>query len=466
MSTDGPNSRYLRVSLDCAFTADALARSWREGRVEPDEVLERDGRRLTFREACREDGFLRKEIGPLPDTRPSRRRSWFAERRFRREAWRKVVENGELGPALLAERIDRLSHEVETLEDRCAKNDERLAAADRREKDLVAALRTGAADAEELEAICKACEDARTDGLGMDALGRSQAGILKRLIEKLRASFSALSDESSCIVRVSDSKRIEQIVRFHKEAHEKAESYKRKLAEEKHAWARILKCRKKEVDDAVRDAKESIERARKNAECQLNFGIRNYRQMAALHSKWRNTVSEILFQRPSAGKKHLIGDVRVQRPEWLTQALLSYAPMVAPEAVLGIFKSGIVNGAKCGFLVSWDGLHWRTSMKRSPGFLAWGWHGRIVVKWEMAYWARCGLEDGTDFGTIFHIGHKNELEPFLEQINEVNQMLPAPSFKNGGIESFRRISALAIKSMDSIVVPTLKPSSHASPDTD
>ena len=454
MSADGPNTRYLRVDLGSVFTAAALVRSWREGRVEPNETLEIDGKRLTFRQACSEDSYLRQEIGPLPTAGGAAKRSWFEERRFRREAWRRVVEMGDFGPAMLAERIDSLSGEVEQLKKQCAEDNERLEAADRREKDLVAALRTGAEDVGELEAICKACEDARTDGLGVDALGRSQAGVLGRLGERLRTSFSSLADGSTRIVRVPDAKRIEQIVLFHKRAHEEADKAHRKLSDEKLAWTQDLERRKNAVKKEANRAKDAIGKERKAVENQLIAGVRNYQQAAALHGKWREEVSRVFLQEPSSGSRHQVGDVKARRPEWLIQALFSYAPMVAPESVLGIFKSGgPFAAARYGFLVAWDGLHWSMSEEEPVGFVPWGWHGRIKVERGMFGLGADVELDGRSL-SVWRAGSNNELESFLKRVDDANRALPTPTFKNGGAESFRRVSALALEMIDSITSST------------
>lgn len=451
MPFDGPNTRYLRVDLGSVFTAAALVRSWREGRVEPDEILELDGRKLTFRQACSEDGYLRRELGVLPAAGGPQKRSWFEERRFRREAWRRVVEKGDLGPALLAERIDGLSGEVERLKKQCAEDNERLEAADRREKDLVAALRTGAEDVGELEAICKACEDARTDGLGADTLGRSQAGVLGRLGERLRMSFSSLADGSTRIVRVPDAKRIEQIVLFQKMVLKENEADRRKLSDEKKSWTRILEQLKSDVLNETRNAKQSIDDEKRSAEERLNAGIRDFRQTAAVHGKWRETVANAFLGQPSEGKRHLIGDVKARRPEWLVQALFSYAPMVAPESVLGVFNGGgPFAAARFGFLVAWDGLHWSMSDEEPTGFLPWGWIEPIkVVRGRFRLGAEVKL-NGRSL-SVWRAGSNNELELFLKRVDDTNRALPAPTFKNGGAESFRCISECALNTIDSIV---------------
>lgn len=447
MAESSPNTRYLRVDLGSVFTAAALARSWREGRVEPDEILELDGKRFTFRQACSEDGFLRKEVGVLPVAGTPKKRSRREERRFRKEAWRRVVENGELGGALLAERIDRLTAEIENLRTRCAESDNRLAAAERREKDLVAVLRAGAEEAGELEAICKACEDARTDGMGTDALGRSQAGILERLATRLRSSFSALADGSSRILRVPDTRRIEQIVLFHKQSHEETDAAKRRLLNEKNAWSRESERRKVAIGIEIRKAKDSIEKEWKSCESQLSTSIQYYRKEAALHGKWRKEVSDAFLGEPSSGSRHQIGDVWARRPDWLMEAILSYAPMVAPESVLGIFKSGgRFSGPRCGLLVAWDGLHWSTPPGETPGFLPWGWNGVCKIK-RGFFGLGANVEVGERTLSFWRAGANNELESFLARVDEANRALPEPTFRNGGAASFRRISSEAIRSI-------------------
>lgn len=447
MSADGPDTRYLRVDLGSVFTAAALARSWREGRVEPDEILELDGKRLTFRQACSDDGFLRREVGVLPVSGTRQKRSWREERRFRKEAWRRIVKNGEFGGALLAEKIDRLTAEIENLRTRCTESDNRLAAAGRREKDLVAVLRAGAEDAGELETICKACGDARTDGLGTDALGRSQARVLERLATRLRLSFSASADGSSRILHVPDAKRIEQIVYFHKQAHEETDVARRKLFIERSAWIRELERRISAIGTEVQKAKHSIENERKTSESHLSAKIRYYRNEAVLHGKWRNEVADAFLKEFSSGSRHQVGNVMARRPDWLMAALLSYAPMVAPESVLGIFKSGgLFSGPRCGLLVAWDGLHWSTQTGDPPGFLPWGWSGSCKVV-RVAFGFGADVKVGGHTLSVWHTGADNELESFVARVDEANRALPEPTLRNGGTASFRRISSEAIRSI-------------------
>lgn len=446
MSADGPNTRYLRVDLGSIFTAAALARSWREGRVDPDEILEFDGKRLTFRQACSEDEFLRNEIGVLPAFGNPKKRSRREERLFRREAWHRVVKNGELGGVLLAERIDRLTAEIDNLRTRCTESDNRLAAAARREKDLVAVLRAGAEDAGELEAICKVCEDTRTDGLGTDALGKSQARVLERLATRLRSSFLALADDASRNLRVPDQMRIEQIVLFHKQSHEETGAARRQLLNEINAWTRESERRKVAIGIEIRKAKDSIEKERKDSENQLLEKIRSYWKEAALHGKWRKEVSCAFQGKHSSGRRLQVGNVMASRPDWLVQSILSYAPMVSPDSVLAIFKSGgPFSGARCGFLVAWDGLHWSTPTG-VPGFLPWGWHGSCkVVRGLFGLGADVEVDGRTI--SVWRAGSDNELESFFERVDEANRALPEPTFLNGGAASFRRVSSEAIRSI-------------------
>ncbi len=104
--------RYLRIVLGSTSSAEALARSWHEGRVEPEEMLETGGRRLTFRQACAENPWLAEAVGTLPDRCETRRRSWREERRFRRDLWRRIVENGDYhGVESLFRRLDERDKE-------------------------------------------------------------------------------------------------------------------------------------------------------------------------------------------------------------------------------------------------------------------------------------------------------------------------------------------------------------------
>lgn len=113
MSESSPNVQYRRVSLDCVFTAASLARSWREGRVEPDELLEIDNLRITFRQACQENQWLGKAVGPLPEKAKNNRRTWREERRFRRDLWRRLIDDGDYhGINSLITRLDEREREI------------------------------------------------------------------------------------------------------------------------------------------------------------------------------------------------------------------------------------------------------------------------------------------------------------------------------------------------------------------
>ena len=64
--SDGPDVRYYWPLVGSFHTAASLARSWREGRISPDEYLELSGHRLTFRDACSGNPWLNKNVGPIP----------------------------------------------------------------------------------------------------------------------------------------------------------------------------------------------------------------------------------------------------------------------------------------------------------------------------------------------------------------------------------------------------------------
>ena len=108
----GANAIYKRLSLNSVCTAEMLARSWREGRVTLDDVLECDGRRISFRQACEENLWLGEIVGPLPIRDEINRRSWREEHRFRRDLWRRIVEDGDYhGIASLFRRLDERDKE-------------------------------------------------------------------------------------------------------------------------------------------------------------------------------------------------------------------------------------------------------------------------------------------------------------------------------------------------------------------
>ena len=450
MLESGPNVRFFWVAMNSDYSSVSLARSWREGRISPDDLFEAKGKRLTFRQLCQSDPWLHSELGSFPDAPVPKKRSWFAERRFRRDAWRKVVDKGELGPAILAERIDRLAEELETVRSRHAETEKLLNAAQRREKDLLEAIRTCAEDIGELVTIFDTCARTRT----VLAVGKnfetSQSRILANLASNLRKAFEDIASGSARVLRKPDTKRIEQIVLFHNEAIIRIEEDLKGLAEEKRKWTDELDSRKREVADSIQRAKNTIHDTEKAAELQLESYIRKYRQSAALHAKWRNLVEKSFLESPRMGERYIIGNPLEVRPDWVSRAIFSYAQTVPPEAVLGLFNGGFLDGSRFGFLVAWDGLHWKLNADCEPGFLPWGWNGKIVAERGLFFGAKIVLENGFTLGELLRAGPDGEIEAFLRCVAETNEKLPEPSLRNGGSESFRLISSLAIQVVDSI----------------
>lgn len=419
-----PNVRYFWVAMNDYYSADALARSWREKRISPDDLFEANNKRLTFRQLCQFDSRLHKELGVLP-AEPSvpKKRSWFAELRFRYEAWRKVVENGELVPVKLAKRIDCLSGELETTKQSLLDTQSSLQASHLRVDQLVRALRTGIEDADELVAICKVCEDARTDGMGVDALGRNQAHVLGKLASILRQNFADCADGGMEEFSKPDVKRIEQIGLFHREAMAQIEKERRDLEKEKRKWLKLSALHEKWIEKERRD---------------LGREKRKWLKLAALHAKWRDEVKQSLLKNPIMESRFVIGDCKNQRSDWISCALLSYSDTVSPDAVLGIFNGG--DGARLGILVAWDGLHWKLEQDATPGFLAWGWEGRILVKkrWSSA---NIYLENGFTLGMVRGLGRARKIEQFLDRIQVTNESLPKPTMKND-VVSFQAIRSI------------------------
>ena len=47
MLESGPNVRFFWVAMNSDYSSVSLARSWREGRISPDDLFEAKGKRLT-----------------------------------------------------------------------------------------------------------------------------------------------------------------------------------------------------------------------------------------------------------------------------------------------------------------------------------------------------------------------------------------------------------------------------------
>ena len=448
MSADGPNTRYLRVNLGSVFTAAALARSWREGRVEPDEILELDGKRLTFRQACSEDGYLRQEIGVLPSADGPKKRSWFEERRFRREAWRKIVKNGELGPAFLVERIEHLEQAINSERKRCDEFKNRLLLAERRENNLVSALRSGARDASELEAICTDSNRVRSETGTDDHAHEWPSRVLGRLATRLRSSLLEVTNDASVDIPSPDIERIKQINLFYNETVSEIDSLRRKLSEEQQRWTINLSGRKTIIQKIVREAKRQIESMEQKAQRNLDGAIQNYLQISALQADWRESVSKAFRKTYMYGRRFVIGEPWKQVSSWVSIALFSYAPTIAPESVLGIFVSGLFKNPQYGILVSWKGIHWRTAEKMQPSFLAWGWMGSITVTRGLLYGSILRLEHGREICTIRCAGPIGEIESFVDQINATNRSIPSQIPETSAKNEMRNVSVQAFQRLE------------------
>ena len=440
---DGPNVKIFWVEMKCEYSAASLARSWREGRISLDAPMEFDGVRMPFRQLCQNIPWLRSELGNLSETLGLKRRSWFEERKFRREAWRRVVENGELGLALLTERIERLSQDLEISRNECHAAETLLEAAHKREKDLVAAIIASVEDARELESIFNVCVRSRVTSSesGVDCLGQYQ--IFEHLAENLLEELSKVVDGSTQNLREPDLKRIEQVVLFYKESKKQIDKSNRRLDAEKREWAKEFTNRKKRIEETARNVTLYVQSEIATAKCQAEALIQHYRQTAALFANWRESVEEVLFEKPCSGTRYMIGRPMSLRKDWVRRAIFSYAQMVAPDDVLAIFKGGLFLGANIGFLVSWYGLHWRMSRSKSRGFLQWGWTGKLIIKRGILNNVNVSLDSGENLGSIWCAGPEGEIESFLTKVDEANHALPVPSFGNVAIESFRRITSLA-----------------------
>ena len=439
---DGPNMRVLWVGMGAEYSVASLARSWREGRISPDEQFEFDGKRMSFRQLCLNESWLKSELGLLPDAKTPERRSWFAERKFRREAWRKVVENGELSSFSLVERIERLRQELDEARYKCHVAEDSLASAQDREKNLVAALRIGIEDSRELASILARMSAKEVLSRGkVDCTPAFQ--ILGRLVGNLRDGFVEIVGASVQDLRNPDLNRIDQTVLFYKTSREEIEEARRVFAAEKKAWSEKLDQRKKEIQDSVREAKKYLNDEINKARCHLEALTRHYRQTAALFAKWRQAVEKIFFEKPFTGERCVIGKPASIPKDWVSRAIFSYAQMVSPEAILAMFKSGFLSGARFGLLVAWDGLHWKMAENEPAGFLPWGWRGKLTVKRGFFHGAKIGLNDGTKFGSLWCAGPEGEIEEFLVRVDEANDAIPRNHLPNDLSETFCKVSHFA-----------------------
>lgn len=187
MISGGLNTKYLRIELDCVSTADSLARSWREGRVSPDEILEIGGRRLTFRQACSENPWMGEAVGPMPDKDFTRGCSWRKERRFRRDLWRRIVDDGDYhGIASLVRRLDERDKEKNELfaKVESAESARRAAEEEAERSCAIARSEAEAAKKEEAKAHATAKEANRLAGVARAEREKAVSEMLKAQNQK------------------------------------------------------------------------------------------------------------------------------------------------------------------------------------------------------------------------------------------------------------------------------------------
>ena len=444
---DGPNMWVLWVEMGAEYSLASLARSWREGRVSPEAMMEFGGARMTFRQLCLNVSWLKSELGLLPDTAAPVRRSWLDERKFRREAWRKVVENGELGPAILAERIERLSQELERCKSQLFDAEASIELARNREERLVEAIAAGAEDARELATIFNACANSSIMlSSGMTACS-GQFLILERLVENLRCALAEGADGSTQGLREPDSNRIGQVALFYRESTEKIEMLRQQLKTERKNWINELDNRKKEIGEAFRKSKRHLQEMATEASHQLEAQIQYYRQSAALYMRWVEAVGKAFIDGQGIGNRYIIGSPASRRKDWVSRAIFSYAKMVSPDSVFAIFRGGVLCGARLGLLVASDGLHWKLERNGSAGFMPWGWNGELTIKRGIIWGATIRLDSGEKLGTILSAGPEGELEKFIEKINEANEMIPPPNVLKTTPKALRSIPLLFARAL-------------------
>ena len=211
MSESSPNVQYRRVSLDCVFTAASLARSWREGRVEPDEMLEIGELCMTFRQACEENNWLGEAVGPLPTKDENNRRTWRDERRFRRDLWRRLVDDGDYhGINSLINRLDERERENIELTEKAEAAESASQAAEDEAKRVCASARAEVELAKKEEAEARKAETAAKQEAGTARAERRNAvrEMQRAQSEKVSAVAARKKAEHALAVHVKNTSAV------------------------------------------------------------------------------------------------------------------------------------------------------------------------------------------------------------------------------------------------------------------
>ncbi len=424
---------YLRIGIGVEASSSGLAESYFYGRVSPGERLRHGDRELTFAEAVREDAVLQRLVGELPPEAKPARRTWREERRFRREAWRRIVREGDLSLVPYLDRIEETEAELAAAREEAEETGRRLgrttAAADR----LTAALENGA---ENLETFSIVLSRAADRGAGReDADGGEESGIqvLSGLAGELAARLRRVSARPD--VRLPDAeRRIDEIEEFRKATFSEIKAARKAQAAEE---SRISNYKTKVLSTIRTEeaaAKRRIHDASRSAMDALGRTIRDCARQRAVAGRFIGRIDELVSRYVPANVPRIRRRESLPRAD-VVKALALFAPSVSFDRVLALYDGSWFGRLDAGILLAPDGIH--LSNGEAPTFLPWS--EDVELSSEGAFFGKTIRFGERIVGRLPHAS-ADSVGAFLSGVNAIAKSLPEPAFVQEGLAAIAAVS--------------------------
>ncbi len=424
---------YLRIGLGVEASSSGLAESYFDGRVSPRERLRQGNRELTFAQAVREDAVLQRLVGDLPSEAKPAHRTWREERRFRREAWRRIVREGDLSIVPYLDRIEEGEAELASVKEAAAESarqlDRTTMVADR----LTAALENGAENLETFSIVLSRAADRSAEREGSDAGTESGLRVLSGLTDELATRLRRVSARPG--VRLPDAeRRIDEIEEFRRatlseieEARKANASEERRIADYK---TKVLStigteeaAAKRRVLDASRSAMDALDRT-----------IRDCARQRAVAGRFIGRIDELVSRYIPDNVRRIRRRDSLPRAD-VVKALAMFAPSVSFDRVLALYDGSWFGRLDAGILLAPDGIH--LSNGNAPTFLPWS--EDVELSSEGALFGKSIRFGERIVGQLPHAS-AGSVEAFLSGVNAIAKSLPEPAFVREGLEAIATVA--------------------------